>query len=174
MTLRTFGELPIVFLTKVNRIYLLYLTARGCCLLHLIKQNSNLDYSGISLPVFSSRANQKLYNISVTPKMVKKVIKNLDLSKASGPDCITVVVLKNCEPELSYILAELFNKCLKESFFPDWWKVSSMIPAFKNVGERSTAKNYRPVNLLSVVTKVFEKLVNNRIVDHLEKFVFFS
>ena len=42
---------------------------------------------------------------------------NLDLSKASGPDCIPVVVLKNCEPELSYILAELFNKCLKESCF---------------------------------------------------------
>ena len=42
--------------------------------------------------------------------MVKKVIMNLDLSKASGLDCIPVVVLKNCEPELSYILAELFNK----------------------------------------------------------------
>ena len=45
---------------------------------------------------------------------------------------------------------------------------------FKNVGERSTAKNYRPVSLLSVVSKVFEKLVNNRIVDHLEKCGFFS
>ena len=45
--------------------------------------------------------------------MVKKVIMSLDLSKASGPDCIPVVVLKNCELELSYILAELFNKCLK-------------------------------------------------------------
>ena len=44
--------------------------------------------------------------------MVKKIIMNLDLSKASGLDCIPVVVLKNCEPELSYILAELFNKCL--------------------------------------------------------------
>ena len=48
-----------------------------------------------------------------------------------------------------------------------------MVPVFKNVGERSTAKNYRPVSLLSVVSKVFEKLVNNRIVDHLEKCVFF-
>ena len=76
-------------------------------------KNSNLDDSGISLPVFPSRTNLKLHNISVTPKMVKKVIMNLDLSKASGPDCISVVVIKNCEPEHSYILAELFNKCLK-------------------------------------------------------------
>ena len=100
--------------------------------------------------------------------MVKKVIMNLDSSKASGPDCIPVVILKNCETELSYILAKLFNICLKESCFPDCWKVSSVVPVFKNVGERSTAKNCRPVSLLSVVSKVFEKLVNKRVADHLE------
>ena len=63
---------------------------------------------------------------------------NLDFSKASGLDCIPVVVLKNCESELSYILAELFNNCLKESCFPDCCKDFS---------------------------KVFEKLVNNRTAD---------
>ena len=51
--------------------------------------------------------------------MVKKVIMDVRLSKGSGPDCIPVVVLKNYGPELSYILAELFNKCLKECYFPD-------------------------------------------------------
>ena len=59
---------------------------------------------------------------------------NTDLSKVSGPACIPVVVLKNFEPELSYLLAELFNKCLKQSFFPDCWKFSLMVPVFKNVG----------------------------------------
>ena len=49
-----------------------------------------------------------------------------------------------------------------------------MVPVFKNVGERSTAKNYRPVSLLSVVSKIFEKLVNNRIVGHLEECGLFS
>ena len=106
--------------------------------------------------------------------MVKKIITNFDSSKASGPECIPVVVLKNCEPELSYILAKLFNNCLKESCFPDCWKVSSVVPVFKNVGERSTAKNYHPVSLLSVVSKVFEKLVNNKIVDLLGKYGLFS
>ena len=59
---------------------------------------------------------------------------NLYSPKASGPDCILVVVLKNCGSELFYILAELFNKCLKESWFPDCWKVSSVVLAFTNVG----------------------------------------
>ena len=53
--------------------------------------------------------------------------------------------------------------------FPDCWTVSLVIPVFKNVGEMSTAKNYHPVSLLSVVSKAFEKPVKNGIVDHLEK-----
>ena len=71
-------------------------------------RNSKLDDSGVSLPFFPSGTNLKLH-ISVTLKMVRKIIKNLDLSKASGPDCNPVVVLKNCEPELSYILAEFLS-----------------------------------------------------------------
>ena len=94
-------------------------------------KNSNLDDSDIFLPVFPSRTNLKLHNISVTPKMVKKVIMNLDLSKTSGPDCIPVVVLKNCEPKISYILAEFLNKYLKKYYFPDCWKVSSVVSVFK-------------------------------------------
>ena len=85
-----------------------------------------------------------------------------------------MVVLKNCELELFPILAELFNKCLKEPCFSNYWNVSSVVPVFKNVGERSTAKNYHPVSLLFVVSKVFKKLVNNRIVDHLENCGVFS
>ena len=49
-----------------------------------------------------------------------------------------------------------------------------MVPVFKNVGEWSTAKNYHPISLLSVVNKVFVKLVYNRVVDHLEKCDLFS
>ena len=120
-------------------------------------KKSNPDDSGISLPVFPSSTNLKLHNIFVCPKMVKKVIMNLDLSKANKSKT-----------------NNFFNKCLKEFCFPDCWKVSSVVPVFKNVGERSTAKNYCPVSLLSVVSKVFEKLVNNRIVDHLEKCGLFS
>ena len=108
------------------------------------------------MPVIPSRTNLKLHNISVTPNMVKKVIMNVDLSKASTPDCTPVVVLKNCEPELSYILGELGEvSLLKESCFPDCWKVSSVDPVFKNTGEKSTSRNYCLVSLLSVVRPTF-------------------
>ena len=58
--------------------------------------NSNLDDSGISGPFFPSRINLKLHNIYVIHKMVKKVITNYHSSKASGADCIPVVVLMDC------------------------------------------------------------------------------
>ena len=127
-------------------------------------KNSNLNDSGIFLPAFPSRTHLKLHNISVPPKMVKKAIMNLDMSMTSGPDSIPVVVLKNGEPELPYILVELFNKCLKESCFPDCCKVSSVFPVFMNDWERSAPKNHRTVSLLFVVS----------IVDDLEKCDLFS
>ena len=69
-----------------------------------------------------------------------------------GPDCIPVVILKICEPEVSYILGELFNMCLKESCFLNCGQVSWVVPVFKNVGERSATKNHDTVSLLSVVS----------------------
>ena len=91
VTLRTFGESLVMLSTKTNLLYLLYSTAQRCCLLHLTEQNYMLK---------TSRTNLKLHSISVTPKIVKKVITNLDSSKVSSPDCIPVLVQKNCEPEL--------------------------------------------------------------------------
>ena len=56
----------------------------------------------------------------------------------------------------------------KGDCFPDYWKVSNKVPIFKNVGERSPAKDYYPASLLSLVSKILEKLVSNGLVDHLE------
>ena len=129
-------------------------------------KNSNLDDSYIFLPVFPSRTNLQQHNISITPIMVQKIITNLDLSQASGPDCIPVMVLKNCEPELSYILAELFSKCQKGSCFQDCLKVSPLVPVLKNVGESLQLKStillvfflwlVKSFKILKVVSATFE------------------
>ena len=119
LALVTFGELLIVFSTKVNLLYLLYSTARRCCFLHLIKPNC----------------------------LLKTFLRTLILMT-----------------QVAYMLAELFNKCMKESCFPDSWNASSVVSICKNVGERSIAKNYHSFSFLSVVSKVFEKLINNKIV----------
>ena len=64
--------------------------------------------------------------------------------------------------------------CLREFCFPDCWKVSSVVHVFINVEKRSIAKICGPFSLFSMVSKVFEKLVNDRRVDHLGKCGLFS
>ena len=117
----TFGKLLIFFSIKVNLLYipplfsgpevLFSASDKAKLFAKYVSKNSNLYDSGTSWPVFPSRTNLKLHNISVTSKMVKKVITNHYISE---------VILKNCEPEFSYVLGELFNMCLKESGFPDF------------------------------------------------------
>ena len=65
-----------------------------------------------------------------------RVLLFFGLKKASGPDCIPVLVLRKSEHELSYILAEFFSMYLKESCFPACWKVSFVVSVFKNDRER--------------------------------------
>ena len=89
-----------------RRCYLLHLTKQNCLLKTFLRTQILKTQVFIPLPSFPSRTNLKLHNITVTPEMVKEVIRNLDSSTASGPDCIPEVVLINCEPELSYILAK--------------------------------------------------------------------
>ena len=103
----------------------------------------------------------------MTVRTVSKLIRELESSKATGPDEIPAVVLKNRSPEISPILAKLFNRCLKEKCFPTSWKVSSVCPVFKNAGERSSSSQYRPISLLSIISKIFESILNKHLVDYL-------
>ena len=81
-----------------------------------------------------------------------------------------MVLLQNCDSELSYIVAKLFNMCLRESYFVDCWKASLVVAVINDAGERCEAKNYCLVSRLCVFSKVFEKFVINRHVDHLKIF----
>lgn len=100
-------------------------------------------------------AYMKLHNISVTLKIIERVVTLLDSHNASGSNGISVMVLKNYERQLSYISADNFEICLKKScrlqsrFVRMLWKK------------------------LSIVCEIFENPVNNRLVDHLEE-LFFS
>ena len=116
-SLVTFGKSLIVISTKVNLPYL-YLVVLACYLPHLVRLRCLLK-SFLRTPIlmiqvflfgsFPSRTNLKLDNIPVTLKLVKRVIADFDFSKVCGQDCISVVVWKNWEPELSYVIAKIFN-----------------------------------------------------------------
>ena len=109
---------------------------------NLFARNSSCNST--QLPYFPSRTEQRLSSKNITAKMGSRAIDDLDASKATCPDRIPAIVLKMCSPELSPVLAKLYNKCLAESCFPSCWKSSSVVPVFKNDEEKSDPDKYRP------------------------------
>ena len=128
LVLTTFGKLLVVFSTEVNLLYLLYFMGVSCCLLILLKQNCLLK-TFLRTLILILIYNLKLYNILVSPMVVEKAITNLYLSKSSAPYFIPGLVLQKCD------------SIFKESCFPDYWEVSSVVPVFKNTGERFIGKS---------------------------------
>ena len=130
--------------------------------------NSNIKDDGVPLPDFDTRTDIDLTSLDFSVKTISSIISNLDPTKATGPDGIPVVLLQKCSPELSPVLAKLFRKCFAESCFPSCWKRPSVIPVFKNSGERSNPSNYRPISILPIISKVFEIVINSSLIKHLE------
>ena len=85
---------------------------------NLFASYGNLDDGGAPLPEFSKRTNTVLPKVKATVSDVLSHIKDLAVSKATGPDEITVIVLKNTASEIAPILLKLFNRCLSEKCFP--------------------------------------------------------
>jgi hypothetical protein len=94
------------------------------------------------------------------------VLKTLDVDKVTGPDKIPAVLLKTCAANISPSLCELFNKSLSCGKLPLEWKLSNISPIPKKSPFHEVC-NYRPISLLSLVSKVFERCIYNRIIDHL-------
>ena len=91
-------------------------------------------------------------------------LRSLDPSKAMGSDGISPKLLKNCALGLYQPLHHLFSSSLLQNYLPSEWRTHLIKPIFKS-GNRNSVRNYRPISLLSEVSKVLESLVYNGIVD---------
>ena len=119
------------------------------------------------LPNVNPIYNPNLEKIILEEKEVHKVLAELDPNKASGPDHIPARILKECAPSLASSLTTILNTSMKKGQFPTNWKIANVCPVFKK-GERHDVKNYRPISLLSIASKVFERCVFNRIIPFIQ------
>lgn len=108
-----------------------------------------------------------LDRIVVTETEVFTVIDKLGMSKAPGPDGIHACVLKNCNSIISKILTYLFNRSLIEGKLPSQWKDANVKALFKK-GKRTVCSNYRPVSLTSIICKLLESIIRDKLVCFLE------
>lgn len=107
-------------------------------------------------------------SVPVSQEQVERLLKEVDVSKATGPDDISPRVLKQCARELSSPLSTVFESCLRENKWPTIWKKARVVPIYKK-NSRSEPSNYRPISLLSVVGKVLEQVVAGVICRHLSE-----
>jgi hypothetical protein len=121
-----------------------------------------------SLESFSKLNHADLSKIKlIHPCEVKSIIRNLKNSKSPGLDSIENIVIKHLPFKCIIFLVKIFNSCLLTSTFPDSWKVAKIIPIKKPGKPNQFPLSYRPISLLSSISKIFEKLILDRLSSHI-------
>lgn len=123
-------------------------------------QQSQVDDDNIDLPVNYDNNDPycNLDNIIISVQDVKDNLQILNTNKATGPDNLNPMLLKQASSELAYPLTKLFNLSLQSSTVPNQWKIANVTPVYKK-GSANTVSNYRPISLLSVLGKCMERCI---------------
>ena len=105
-----------------------------------------------------------MYLNESTPQEASLIIKSLKDSQAQDINGITTYYVKSASRSIAYNLSILFNQTIKEGMFPDMFKLAKIIPVFKN-DSPLTPSNYRPISILPILSKIFERLMYNRLLS---------
>ena len=114
------------------------------------------------VPTIGSCNTESFDTLHTCPADVFNVLRSLRPRKAPGADDIPPLLLKECARGISSSLSTLFNISFTQGKVPSEWKKALVIPVFKS-GDRALPTNYRPISLLSIVSKVQERLVFNKL-----------
>ena len=109
----------------------------------------------------------RLSDINIDTDTIIKLIRSLDRNKAHGCDGISIRMLKLCATSISKPLHILFNNSVICECFSIEWKKANVIPVHKK-GDKQIINNYRPVSLLPICSKIFEKIIFNSLFEYLE------
>ncbi|TNN10194.1 putative RNA-directed DNA polymerase from transposon X-element, partial [Schistosoma japonicum] len=119
----------------------------------------------IEVEMINSATNY-LESVTFTYDNICKSIKSLRASSSSGVDGLASIYFKLGGPNMPLILLRLFDLPLTAGTYPSRWKISYICPHFKS-GDRTNLHNYRPINITPVISRIMEKIVCDKISDHL-------
>ena len=97
-------------------------------------------------------------------KEISEILRGLKNKKSSGHDGISNEILKCCSPIIEPFLVKIFNQCIENCIFPDCFKIAKVIPLYKK-GDKKDPQNYRPISLLSSLSKIFEKIIHKQMMN---------
>ena len=115
-----------------------------------------------NIPSTKKHFSNFLKNPNNTVEEVNDLISDLKASKSIGPSSLPTKIMKQSNDIIVSPLAELINKSFQSGIFPDIFKIAKVIPIFKSES-RVLCNNYRPISLLSNISKLIEKLMHKRV-----------
>ena len=119
-------------------------------------------------PTLPHLTGTSLDGVVITEDDVRRHLKGTNTSKAPGPDGVSPHFLKKCAEQLTWPLTFIFRQCLQHGVWPSQWKEARVTPVHKK-SLRSEPGNYRPISLLSVVSKIFERIIGEQLTAYLEE-----
>ena len=134
---------------------------------HQFKSVFTMDYDTDHLPTMSRPKYPNIESITISIQGVEKLLDNINIHKASGPDKIPNIILKICSVEISPALANIFQQSLDIGTLPNDWRNTNISHIFIN-GSKHMASNYHPISLTSVCCKTFEHIICMHMLDQLE------
>ena len=117
------------------------------------------------MPPFAYKTNVRINSSRINHNDISLIIKKLDSNKAHGCDNISIKMIQICGESIALPLKLLFETALKEKKFPDIWKLANVVPVHKKE-EKKLLKNYRPISLLPIFSKIFERVIYNSLFNH--------
>ena len=120
-----------------------------------------------TLPPFEYKVNSKIEDVFFSQLEIVSIIRSLNSNKAHGWDGISIRMIKICDESIALPLKIIFDTALKSGSYPDKWKRANVVPVHKKES-KNILKNYRPISLLPVCGKIFEKCIYNTLYSYLE------
>ena len=118
------------------------------------------------LPIFNFLTEKRIDHLNIGNEEIITLIRNINPNKATGSDGISGQMLLLCDDSVTLPLIIIFRNILLTSIYPDTWKLANVTPIFKK-GDKQSIKNYRPISLLPICGKIFEKIIFNNLYSYL-------
>ena len=122
----------------------------------------------INLPDMPTSPYPTIPPLIIDTQGIAKLLSEVDINKATGPDNIPCRILKTNANALAPVLQVIFSQTLQTGYLPLDWLLANVTAIFKS-GDRTSPSNYRPISLTSVPCKIFEHIIHRHIMDHFDR-----
>ena len=166
-------KIPLIPPISINNNFITDVSEKARLFNNFFATQCTLIDNNSTLPAFSSMTNCELNTIKFSEKNILDAIRALNPNKAHGWDGVSIRMIKICDEAIVLPLLIIFKTALQSGIYPNKWKRANVVPVHKK-DSKHFLKNYRPISLLPICGKIFEKCIYNTLYSYFESNNIFS